>query len=142
MREALLEGRKAYPACAPNPPVGCVIVRNHAIVARGFTQPPFEHHAEPMALAQLDGLLEDAVMFVTLEPCSFHQRTPSCADEIILRRVGVVHAAMLDPHPRNRGAGIEKLRASGVRATVGILAAEAEADLADHLWREAGRSSG
>ena len=115
MREALQEGRRAYPACAPNPPVGCVIVRDGAIIARGYTQPPFEHHAEPMALAAVEGSLEDAVMFVTLEPCSFHQKTPSCAREIIRRRVGALHAAMLDPHPRNRGAGIEMLRAAKER---------------------------
>ena len=136
MRAALLEGRKAYPACAPNPPVGCVIVRGGAIVARGFTQPPFEHHAEPMALAQLEGSLEDTTMFVTLEPCSYHQKTPSCAKEIIRRRVGRVYAAMLDPHPRNRGAGIEMLRAAGIRTEVGLLEAEAHADLEGHLWSE------
>ena len=136
MREALRLGREAYPACAPNPPVGCVIVRDHRIVARGFTQPPFEHHAEPMALAQLDGALDDAVMFVTLEPCSFHQKTPSCAREIIRRRVARVYAAMLDPHPRNRGAGIEMLRAAGVEVSVGLLVAEARADLGAHLWAE------
>ncbi|NIR59729.1 MAG: riboflavin-specific deaminase [Gammaproteobacteria bacterium] len=135
MRAALLEGRKAYPACAPNPPVGCVIVIGEAIVACGFTQPPFEHHAEPMALEQLDGPLESATMYVTLEPCAFHQRTPSCAAEILRRRVGRVFAAMLDPHPRNRGAGIEMLRAGGIPTEVGLLETEAARDLGSHSWK-------
>lgn len=135
MREAIVEGRKAFPACRPNPPVGCVIVRGGAIVARGHTQPPFEHHAEPMALSQLEGDLEDATMFVTLEPCSFHQKTPSCAKEMIRRRVGRVYVACIDPHPRNRGAGIDMLRAAGMAVETGVLTDEAFRDLEPHLWR-------
>ena len=138
MRQALAEGQKALPACLPNPPVGCVIVRDNEVVARGHTQPPFEHHAEPMALAQLEGSLRDTVMFVTLEPCSFHQRTPSCAQEIIRREVGEVYAATLDPHPRNRGRGLEMLREGGVGAHLGPLGDEALADLGPYLWREQG----
>lgn len=133
MREALSEGRRAYPACKPNPPVGCVIVRDGEIVARGHTQPPFEHHAEPMAMSQLEGPLTDVTMFVTLEPCSFHQKTPSCAHEMIRRQVGRVYAAMLDPHPKNRGAGIELLRQAGIEVEVGLLEDDARADLEPHL---------
>jgi pyrimidine deaminase RibD-like protein len=58
MGEALVEGRKALPACLPNPPVGCVLLRGSEIVARGYTQPPGRHHAEAMALSQLAGELE------------------------------------------------------------------------------------
>lgn len=133
MREAIGEGHKAYPACAPNPPVGCVLVRGGEIVARGFTQPPFEHHAEPMALAQLEGALDDVTAFVTLEPCSFHQRTPSCAKEMIRRRVGRIYVAMIDPHPRNRGAGIALLRDAGIEVVTGFLEDEVRAFLAPHL---------
>ncbi|MFK7988581.1 MAG: bifunctional diaminohydroxyphosphoribosylaminopyrimidine deaminase/5-amino-6-(5-phosphoribosylamino)uracil reductase RibD [Sandaracinaceae bacterium] len=133
MQEALLEGRRAYPACKPNPPVGCVIVRGGEIIARGHTQPPFEHHAEPMAMSQLEGPLTDVTMFVTLEPCSFHQKTPSCAHEMIRRQVGRVYAAMLDPHPKNRGAGIALLRQAGIEVEVGLLEDEARADLEPHL---------
>lgn len=135
MREALAEGRAALPDCRPNPPVGCVLVRDGAIVARGHTQPPFQPHAEPMALAQLDGDLSDVTAFVTLEPCAFHGRTPSCAEEMIRRGVGRVYVAMTDPHPKNRGAGIEMLRAAGVRVVTGLLEDEAKADLAELVWQ-------
>ncbi|MFK7937390.1 MAG: deaminase, partial [Saprospiraceae bacterium] len=79
MQAALLEGRKARPKCAPNPPVGCVIVKDNQIVARGHTNEPGQPHAEAMALNQLSPEIEDFTMFVTLEPCSFFGRTPSCA---------------------------------------------------------------
>lgn len=134
MQEALAEGRKALPACLPNPPVGCVLVRDGEIIARGHTQPPFEHHAEPMALSQVEGDLEDVAAFVTLEPCSFHQRTPSCAKVMIARKVGTTYVAMIDPHPKNQGRGIELLRESGMQVVTGILADEATEDLAPYVY--------
>lgn len=133
MRAALVEGRKALPACLPNPPVGCVLVRGGEIVARGHTQPPFEWHAEPMALDQVEGDLEDVTAFVTLEPCAFHQRTPSCAKALIARRIGLVYVAMIDPHPRNQGAGIRMLREAGIEVVTDLLVDEARPDLAPHL---------
>lgn len=136
MREALREGRRALPGCRPNPPVGCVLVRGGAIVARGHTQPPYQPHAEPMALAQVEGPLADVTAFVTLEPCAFHQRTPSCAKELVRRGVGRVVVAMLDPHPKNRGRGVEMLRDAGVEVTTGVLEAEARTDLAMLVWQE------
>jgi len=136
MGEALAEGRKAMPACAPNPPVGCVLVRGGEIVARGHTQPPYQPHAEPMALAQIDGSLGDVTAFVTLEPCAFHQRTPSCAKEMIRRGVGAVYVAMLDPHPRNRGAGIAMLHDAGMTVLVGLRGEEAAQDLHMLVWQE------
>jgi pyrimidine deaminase RibD-like protein len=133
MREAIAEGRKALPACRPNPPVGCVLVRGGTVVARGFTQPPYEPHAEPMALRQIEGDLEDVIAFVTLEPCAFHQRTPSCAKEMIARRVGAIYVALIDPHPKNQGRGIEMLREAGIRVVTDFLAQEARPHLAPYL---------
>jgi pyrimidine deaminase RibD-like protein len=118
----------------PNPPVGCVLVRGDAIIAAGYTQPPYQPHAEPHALMQVDGDLSDAVAYVTLEPCSFHQRTPSCAKALIARRVGAVYVALLDPHPRNQGRGIEMLREAGIPVVVDVLREEAERDLARYLY--------
>lgn len=137
MREAVAEGRKALPGCLPNPPVGCVLVRGGAIVARGFTQPPFEHHAEPMALEQVEGPLDDVTAFVTLEPCSFHQRTPSCAKQMIARRVGRIYVAVIDPHPKNRGAGIEMLRQAGIEVVTDFLTDEAYPNLEPYLCKDA-----
>jgi len=134
MREALAEGRKALPQCRPNPPVGCVLVRDGAIVARGYTQPPYQPHAEPMALRELEGDLSGVIAFVTLEPCSFHQRTPSCAKELIARKVGQVYVALLDPHPRNQGRGIEMLREAGIEVVTDCLSEEAKRDLGPYLY--------
>jgi pyrimidine deaminase RibD-like protein len=134
MRAAIEEGKKALPACRPNPPVGCVLVRGGDIVARGFTQPPYQPHAEPMALRQIEGDLDDVIAFVTLEPCAFHQRTPSCAREMIARRVGAVYVALIDPHPKNQGRGIEMLREAGIRVVTDFLADEARPHLAPYLY--------
>ena len=133
MREAIEEGKKALPACRPNPPVGCVLVRAGVVVGRGFTQVPYQPHAEPMALRQVEGDCSDITAFVTLEPCAFHQRTPSCAKEMVARRVGAVYVAMIDPHPRNQGRGIEMLRAAGIPVVTDFLREEAAPHLAPYL---------
>lgn len=138
MREAIAEGKKALPACRPNPPVGCVLVRAGEIIARGYTQPPYQPHAEPMALRQVEGDLPDAIMFVTLEPCAFHQRTPSCAKEMVARRVGSVYVALIDPHPRNQGRGIQMLRDAGITVVTDFLADEAKPHLAPYLYGASG----
>lgn len=136
MYEALVEGRKALPACRPNPPVGCVLVQKGEIIARGYTQPPGEYHAEAMALAQVEGDLEDVTAFVTLEPCSFQGRTPSCAQALVERQIGKVYVALVDPHPKNQGRGIAILEDAGIDVTVGILKGEAEKDLNPYLIKE------
>ena len=136
MHLALLEGRKALPGCIPNPPVGCVLVRQGRVIAAGHTNPPGEKHAEAMALSQLPGPLSDVTAFVTLEPCSFHGRTPSCARELVLRKIARVYIAMLDPDPRNNGAGVEILKRAGIDVSVGLLEDEARRDLGPYLARK------
>lgn len=133
MRVALNESKRALPGCIPNPPVGCALVRDGVVVATGFTQPPYQPHAEPMALAQLQGDLQDVTAYVTLEPCSFHQRTPSCAKGLIARRIGAVFVAMIDPHPRNQGRGIALLREAGIAVEAGLLEEEVQAFLRPYL---------
>lgn len=133
MHLALSEGRKALPACLPNPPVGCVLVRDGAVIASGFTQSPGHHHAEAMALSLVPGDLSDVTAFVTLEPCSFHGRTPSCAKTLVARGIQRVVVATLDPDPRNAGAGIEILKAAGVEVSVGVLEATALRDMGPYL---------
>ncbi len=136
MRVALEAGRNALPHCSPNPPVGCALVRDGEVIATGFTSPPGQPHAEPAALMKVTGDLSDVAAFVTLEPCSFHQRTPSCARELVARGIGAVYVAILDPHPRNRGAGLQILREAGIPVTLGICADDAQRDMGPHLWRE------
>jgi pyrimidine deaminase RibD-like protein len=134
MEAALEESRRALPACRPNPPVGCVIVQGEQIVARGFTGPPGQPHAEAAALAQLAGSgLEGLSAYVTLEPCSFARRTPSCA--LALAAAGIRHVvvSLVDPHPRNQGRGLELLRAAGVVVEVGLLEAKVREFIAPYL---------
>ncbi|MBO9550379.1 bifunctional diaminohydroxyphosphoribosylaminopyrimidine deaminase/5-amino-6-(5-phosphoribosylamino)uracil reductase RibD [Pseudomonas sp.] len=133
MSLALAQGRRALPGCLPNPPVGCVIVRDGRVVASGFTQPPGAHHAEAMALSRLEQRLDDLTAYVTLEPCSFTGRTPSCALALVSAGVSRVYVAMLDPYPRNAGAGIDILRQAGIEVTVGLLGDEARCDLQPYL---------
>jgi pyrimidine deaminase RibD-like protein len=127
MEEALAVSAAALPACRPNPPVGCVIVRGDEVVARGHTGPPGQPHAEAAALSCLAANLAGDVdrgsltAFVTLEPCSFHGRTPSCALALIASGITHVVVATVDPHPRNRGRGLDLMREAGLDVEVGVL---------------------
>lgn len=139
MREALIEGRKALPSCLPNPPVGCVVVLGGEIVGRGHTQPPGAPHAEIGALNAAQCDLTDATLFVTLEPCSFRGRTPACAEAIIARGIRRVVVAIIDPDPRNNGAGIARLKSAGTVVQLGVLAELAQAELGPYLNLPANR---
>lgn len=125
MREALVESAAALPACRPNPPVGCVIVHGNAVVARGYTGPPGQPHAEAAALLNLPPSLDrgELTAIVTLEPCSFAGRTPSCALALIASRIPRVIVATIDPHPKNQGRGVQLLREAGVEVEIGVLEA-------------------
>jgi pyrimidine deaminase RibD-like protein len=135
MRQALSESHRALPACRPNPPVGCVIARGDMVLATGYTNPPGQHHAEAMALAQLtpDDAAQPFEVYVTLEPCSFFGRTPSCALALVKYPISCVYVAMLDADPRNNGKGIEILRNAGVPVAVGVLEHEVRAFLQPYL---------
>jgi pyrimidine deaminase RibD-like protein len=135
MAAALEESRKALPDCQPNPPVGCVIVRGSEILARGFTGAPGTPHAEASALLALgpDFDPEGVAAFVTLEPCAFVGRTPSCARALVMSGIRTVFVGTLDPDPRNNGAGIEIMRAAGIEVHVGVLETTVLAFLAPYL---------
>lgn len=135
MRAALLESKKALPACFPNPPVGCVLVKDGDIVSRGFTQKPGSNHAEAEAIENYDGSFSGLSAFVTLEPCSFHGRTPSCAVTLIEKGVSSVYVALVDPDPRNNGKGIAQLESAGIKVIVGILADAVTEFISPHLGR-------
>ena len=133
MEEAIKEGRKARSKCAPNPPVGCVLVKDEKIISKGHTNEPGQPHAEAMALSKLQGTLEEVAAFVTLEPCSFHGRTPSCAKELVKRGIKEVYVGIIDPHPKNKGAGIDILRNAGVTVHIGLLDEEIQNELEPYL---------
>lgn len=143
MRAALALARRSLGRTWPNPAVGCVVVRDGRVVARGRTQAGGRPHAEADAIAQaaaLGILLQGATAYVTLEPCSHHGRTPPCADALVAAGVAKVVSALEDPDPRVKGRGHERLRAAGIEVAVGEGAAEAAEINAGFLTRvKAGR---
>lgn len=135
MQLALVEGRKAIPLCQDNPPVGCVLVRNGQVVARGHTNAPGEPHAEAMALQQLGEVAGEITAYVTLEPCAFHGRTPSCARALIAAGIKRVFVGMIDPDSRNNGHGIALLREAGIEVHVGVLESQVKQELLPYLGK-------
>jgi diaminohydroxyphosphoribosylaminopyrimidine deaminase / 5-amino-6-(5-phosphoribosylamino)uracil reductase len=117
---------KALGNTYPNPLVGCVIVANDSIIGEGFHQKAGGPHAEVEAIRSItnEALLEGATVYVNLEPCAHHGRTPPCADLLILSKVKRVVIANTDPFPQVSGRGIERLRAAGIEVITDVLATE------------------
>lgn len=109
----------------PNPAVGCVLVKDGQVVARGWTQPGGRPHAEVDALARAGDAARGATAYVTLEPCSHWGRTPPCCDALVRAGVARVVVAMRDPDTRVDGRGFQRLREAGVEVEEGVLEAEA-----------------
>jgi diaminohydroxyphosphoribosylaminopyrimidine deaminase/5-amino-6-(5-phosphoribosylamino)uracil reductase len=125
MRAALVLARRNLGAVWPNPAVGCVLVRDGAVVGRGWTRISGRPHAETEALMRAGTAAAGATAYVTLEPCSHHGQTPPCADALIAAKVARVVAAAEDPDPRVSGRGLAALRAAGIAVETGVLAEEA-----------------
>ncbi|NPA31500.1 MAG: bifunctional diaminohydroxyphosphoribosylaminopyrimidine deaminase/5-amino-6-(5-phosphoribosylamino)uracil reductase RibD, partial [Chloroflexi bacterium] len=125
MRLALDLARRGLGRTHPNPAVGAVIVRDGRVVGRGFHPKAGEPHAEIFALREAGDAARGAVMYVTLEPCVHHGRTPPCVDAILEAGIAEVHIATLDPNPVVHGQGVAKLRAAGVKVVLGEGQAEA-----------------
>lgn len=127
MSRALELARRGVYSCHPNPRVGCVIARNGEIIGEGWHEKAGEAHAEIMATRSAGNRIDGATVYVTLEPCSHHGRTPPCADALIDSGVAEVVTAMQDPNPLVAGNGIQKLRDAGIAVKVGLLRQQAEA---------------
>ncbi len=118
LERALALAERARGKTKPNPWVGAVVVRDGEIVGEGWTEPAGSRHAEIVALAEAGERARGATLYVTLEPCSHHGRTPPCVDAVIAAGVGRVVVGAGDPNPLVRGAGLERLRAAGVDVEV------------------------
>jgi len=121
MQRALELAKKGKKDVELNPMVGAVIVKNNKVIAEGYHEKFGEAHAERNALSRTNESLENATMYVTLEPCSHYGKTPPCADLIIDNKLKRVVVASLDPNPLVAGKGIKRLKEAGVDVTVGIL---------------------
>ena len=125
MRAALSEAAKRLGMTSPNPAVGAVLIQRGRIIARGYHRQAGGDHAEVDCLRGVGGRVPaDAILYVTLEPCSTRGRTAPCANYIIERGVRRVVIGAIDPNPRHRGRAIEVLRAAGVNVAVGVLEQE------------------
>jgi pyrimidine deaminase RibD-like protein len=133
MLRAFELSKQALPLCRPNPPVGCVLVKNGCIVSEGFTQEPGMDHAEAHAISNYIGEFNGITAYVTLEPCSFVGRTPSCADSLAKLGIARVVVAMVDPDPRNSGNGLNILRRSDVKVDVGVCKKEVSEFISQYL---------
>jgi diaminohydroxyphosphoribosylaminopyrimidine deaminase/5-amino-6-(5-phosphoribosylamino)uracil reductase len=130
MRLALREARRGVGRTSPNPAVGAVIVSPRGrLLARGWHRAAGSPHAEIEALRRLahPGLARGASLYVTLEPCSTHGRTPPCVDAVIAAGFARVIVAAIDPNPAHSGRGLERLRAAGIEVIDGVLASESTA---------------
>jgi diaminohydroxyphosphoribosylaminopyrimidine deaminase/5-amino-6-(5-phosphoribosylamino)uracil reductase len=126
MRAALALARRNLGRVWPNPSVGCIVVKDGQVVGRGVTAPCGRPHGEPQALAQAGDAARGATVYVSLEPCNHHGKTPPCSEALIEAGIARIVVACEDPDPRVSGGGIRRLRQAGIQVDVGLCAEEAQ----------------
>ncbi|HEX8214643.1 MAG TPA: bifunctional diaminohydroxyphosphoribosylaminopyrimidine deaminase/5-amino-6-(5-phosphoribosylamino)uracil reductase RibD [Allosphingosinicella sp.] len=136
MAVAVALGERGRGRTAPNPNVGCVIVKDERVVGRGWTQPGGRPHAEAMALAEAGDEVRGSAVYTTLEPCAHRSgRGPACAFLLAEAKPARVIVAAADPDLRTGGRGIERLQAAGIEVVSGVEAEAAERSMAGFLTR-------
>ena len=125
MQQALALASRGLYTTSPNPRVGCVVVKDGTIVGTGWHEKAGLPHAEVLALKEAGERARGATLYVNLEPCSHHGRTPPCVDAIVPAGIRRVVAAIQDPNPKVAGAGFAKLRAAGIEVESGLMEDEA-----------------
>lgn len=135
MTLALALGRRGLGNTWPNPAVGAVVVKDGVILGRGWTQPGGRPHAETQALKQAGRNARGATLYVTLEPCSHHGKTPPCTDAIIRAGIARVVSAIDDPNPEVAGQGLARLRERNIAVETGIGADAARRAHVGHVTR-------
>jgi diaminohydroxyphosphoribosylaminopyrimidine deaminase/5-amino-6-(5-phosphoribosylamino)uracil reductase len=136
MALAISLGRRNLGQTAPNPSVGCVIVKNDVIVGRGYTAPNGRPHAETQALEQAGSAAKGATAYITLEPCSHEGKTPPCAHALVKAGIKRAVIAAIDPDMRVNGKGISILEAAGIEVKVGVLSDQASLDNAGFFYSQ------
>ncbi len=141
MSIALGLARRGLGRTAPNPAVGAVIADEATgeVIARGWTQPGGRPHAETEAIGRAGARARAKTMYVTLEPCSHHGKTPPCADAVLAAGIARVVVGVADPDPRVSGRGLDRLRAAGVEVERGLMAEAAHWVTRGHIARVAER---
>ena len=135
MELALALGRRGLGNTWPNPAVGAVVVKDGVILGRGWTQPGGRPHAETEALKRAGRAARGATLYVTLEPCSHHGKTPPCVDAIVRAGIVRVVSALDDPNPEVAGNGYAHLRERAITVDTSICEAEAARAHAGHVQR-------
>ena len=125
MARALTLAKKGLYTTHPNPRVGCVIVRDGEILTEGWTQKAGNAHAEVHAISRASSNLSGSTVYVTLEPCSHHGRTPPCTDALINSAVSRIVVATTDPNPRVNGEGLVRLKQAGIHVETGLMEKQA-----------------
>jgi diaminohydroxyphosphoribosylaminopyrimidine deaminase / 5-amino-6-(5-phosphoribosylamino)uracil reductase len=120
MQRCLLLAQRAAGKTSPNPLVGSVVVKAGKIIGEGFHPGVGQPHAEVFALQEAGEQAKGATVYVNLEPCNHHGRTPPCSYALIKAQVAKVVTGMVDPDPRVSGGGIQKLRDAGIEVVVGV----------------------
>lgn len=135
MRAAIALSQRSRGRTAPNPNVGCLVVRGGRLIGRGWTQPGGRPHAEAMALEACDAAGAD--VYVSLEPCAHaSERGPACADLLVAAKPARVIVAARDPDPRTDGKGVAALEAAGIAVETGLLESEARRAMAGFFARQ------
>ncbi|HSC46939.1 MAG TPA: bifunctional diaminohydroxyphosphoribosylaminopyrimidine deaminase/5-amino-6-(5-phosphoribosylamino)uracil reductase RibD [Gammaproteobacteria bacterium] len=127
MAEALRLAENGLYTTDPNPRVGCVVVKDGKVLGRGFHRKAGEAHAEVLALEEAGAAAKGATLYLNLEPCAHHGKTPPCAEAVVAAGAARVVASMTDPNPQVSGKGFELLRAKGIRVDTGLMEAQARA---------------
>ena len=125
MARAIALAERGRDTCTPNPNVGCVIAKGGRVIGEGWHAKAGDAHAEVRALEACRESPQGATVYLSLEPCAHHGRTPPCADALAAAKVARVVAAIEDPNPLVKGKGAARLRQAGVRVEVGLMADEA-----------------
>ncbi|AIT09688.1 pyrimidine reductase [Candidatus Francisella endociliophora] len=126
MQQALTLANRGKFTVSPNPMVGCIIVKDGAIIAEGWHEVAGEAHAEIHALKKAGYNAKDSTVYVTLEPCCHQGRTPPCTKALIKAKVAKVVIATLDPNPKVAGGGAQKLKDASIEVKVGVLEKQAQ----------------